>query len=169
MKILDNVLTPPTYKKCANKLQELMLQKVWGVSRLGWDKGLLKGVSGDTSMTLLDDELAAVVLDEIGMHLPKADELMMQFYIWHPYSGIAPHNDGSFEFGATIYLNHSWPTEAGGLFVWWEDETDLVMKAICPSKNMMVLNDEKQRHMVTQVSPYIQEPRCTIQIWGMKA
>ena len=55
----------------------------------------------------------------------------------------------------------------GGLFVWKDDNSD-IMKAIAPQKNMMVLNDKKQHHFVTSISPLIQEFRITIQIWTKK-
>ena len=55
----------------------------------------------------------------------------------------------------------------GGLFVWKDDNSD-IMKAIAPQKNMMILNDEKQHHLVTSISPLSQEFRITIQIWTTK-
>ena len=168
MKTFANVLTPATYQRCVSKLGEAKSEQAWGSSQLFWTEDLKAGVPGNTSMMSLDDELSKAVLDDVGMLFPKAERVVMQLYIWHPFSGIAPHRDGDNRFGATIYLNHSWPAHAGGLFVWWEDETDPIMKAVCPTRNMMILNDENQEHMVTQVSPYIRQPRYTIQIWGIK-
>ena len=55
----------------------------------------------------------------------------------------------------------------GGLFVWKDDDSD-IMKAIAPQKNMMVLNDEKQHHLVTSISPLSKEFRVTLQIWTHK-
>ena len=81
-------------------------------------------------------------------------------------SGIACHSDECYESGATIYLN-DWNMNFGGLFVWKDDNSD-IMKAIVPQKNMMVLNDEKQNHIVTSVSSLSKGYRLTIQIWTKK-
>ena len=49
----------------------------------------------------------------------------------------------------------------------WEDRKNPgLMKALCPQRNVMVLNDKKEEHFISQVSPYTPEPRFTIQIWG---
>ena len=41
------------------------------------------------------------------------------------------------------------------------------MKAIAPKRNMMVLNDKREFHSVTPISPLCKEFRCTIQIWDL--
>ena len=41
------------------------------------------------------------------------------------------------------------------------------MKAITPKRNMMVLNDNREFHSVTPISPLCKEFRCTIQIWDL--
>ena len=56
----------------------------------------------------------------------------------------------------------------GDSWVMWEDDISKergVTNALWPKKNMMVLNDEKEEHWVTTVSP-LAPLRCTLQIWG---
>ena len=49
-----------------------------------------------------------------------------------------------------------------------EEKTDYTFKAICPKQNMMIVNDTAELHTVTTISPYITNPRFSIQIWGME-
>ena len=42
------------------------------------------------------------------------------------------------------------------------------MRALSPSKNTLVLNDEKEVHFVTTISPECPQYRVTLQIWGKK-
>ncbi|AMO43037.1 hypothetical protein R1080702_023 [Cyanophage S-RIM32] len=83
-------------------------------------------------------------------------------------SGIAIHEDKSHFFGATIYLNKVWYTNAGGIFLYETEETKTtgIMNAIVPQKNLMVVNDKHERHLVTPVSFNVPEFRFTMQIWG---
>jgi len=48
----------------------------------------------------------------------------------------------------------------------FEENKRLKTTAITPEYNCMVLNNSKQMHRVTAVSPLAPSPRMTIQIWG---
>ena len=47
-----------------------------------------------------------------------------------------------------------------------EDED---VNVIVPTRNTLVVNDQKERHLVTTISSQAMFPRVTIQIWGNKA
>ena len=100
---------------------------------------------------------------ELKSSLPKYTELILQYYIWQPQSGIAWHNDKAPDklFGATLYLNEEWEPNAGGWFVWEDGDG---YHAILPKKKFLVVNDDTQNHCVTPVA--FENCRCTIQIWG---
>ena len=83
-----------------------------------------------------------------------------------PTSGISIHNDPHVDWGATIYLNHKWPLNSGGWFLWQDSKKNAPWKAVPPTRNMMVLNDKKQYHCVTPVAPNVKEPRLSLQIWS---
>ncbi len=52
----------------------------------------------------------------------------------------------------------------GGILLYEESDG---WKAFNPSYNSMVVNDSKQNHMVTQVSPLAAQNRYTLQIFGV--
>ena len=93
-------------------------------------------------------------------------EFTFQYYLWGPNSGIADHDDAGYDVGATLYLN-DFPLNYGGLFVYEDADNDL--KVVAPTRNTLVVNDQKERHLVTTVSSQATFPRLTIQIWGNRA
>jgi hypothetical protein len=55
-----------------------------------------------------------------------------------------------------------------GVFLYKDKEkTGPEWTALLPEHNTMVVNDNKEQHMVTAVSPYSTDLRYTIQIWGV--
>tara|TARA_B000000565_G_scaffold109979_1_gene82520 strand:+ start:74 stop:577 length:504 start_codon:yes stop_codon:yes gene_type:complete len=166
MKIHRNVLSEELLEHCIQELVELSKERTWGSSTLIWSRDLLEGISGSTLKTFVTPVTKEKIIKCISKYYPDDIEYNMQYYIWQQNSGISCHSDECYESGATIYLN-DWNMNFGGLFVWKDDNSD-IMKAIAPQKNMMVLNDKKQHHFVTSISPLIQEFRITIQIWTTK-
>ena len=72
-----------------------------------------------------------------------------------------------YKFGATIYLNPEWELDNGGIFVWKPHSTeDFLHNAILPQRNMMVLSDEEEKHLVTPLNFDAKSMRFTLQIWG---
>tara|TARA_Y100001937_G_C6939160_1_gene249539 strand:- start:55 stop:558 length:504 start_codon:yes stop_codon:yes gene_type:complete len=166
MKIYKNILNEDLLNHCTQELVMLSKERTWGSSFLGWNQDLLAGISGSTLMTFVTPTTKESIIKCISKHFPDDIEYNMQYYIWQYNSGIACHSDECYESGATIYLN-DWNMNFGGLFVWRDDSSD-IMKAIAPQKNMMILNDKKQDHFVTSISPLSQDFRITIQIWTIQ-
>jgi Rps23 Pro-64 3,4-dihydroxylase Tpa1-like proline 4-hydroxylase len=115
----------------------------------------------------VSDELSELIHEEIKPYLPEHETIRCNFHLWQPLSGIAEHNDGHRKFGATIYLNEEWPPNAGGWFVWEDEETRQsgIHKALIPTRNTMVLNDNHENHWVTSIAATPPDNRCSIQIW----
>ena len=166
MKIHRNVLSEHLLEHCIQELVVLSQERSWGSSSLRWGRDILEGVSGSTLMTYVTPVTKEKIINSISKYYPDDVEYVIQYYIWQHHSGISIHDDECYDSGATIYLN-DWNMNFGGLFVWKDDNSD-IMKAIAPQKNMMVLNDEKQHHLVTSISPLSKEFRVTLQIWTHK-
>ena len=163
MKVFKNVLDQETMVNVKKDIENLSCQNVWRSSQFFWSKGILEKVTGDCSIAVVKDSIANQIKKCILDKLPPTESMTFQYYVWRQNSGIALHSDQGFKYGATIYLNNNWDINSGGIFLWEEGD---YLKGICPEYNTMILNDEKEFHLVTTVSPLITEFRCTIQIWG---
>jgi hypothetical protein len=116
----------------------------------------------------LDEKIKKLLETELSIAFESYDYegLDFQYYIWDSYSGISPHDDVVYKFGATLYLNSN-SIYFGGLFVWQDEECpDNFYRCLNPQENMMVVNDNRELHFVTTISPHAIEYRYTIQIWG---
>lgn len=167
MKIINNVLDQKTVVNALEELSGNFNERKWSSSLFMWDKEIHNGIKGSCMSALVSKKLSNEIELDIKKYLPNYSELYMQFHVFQYYSGVAVHDDGTRKFGATIYLNKRWDANWGGLFLWKDNEKDEIMKGVLPKPNMMVLNDERQMHLVTPISPDCEEPRCSIQIWGL--
>ena len=138
----------------------------WASSVIIWEPPLRQGISGSTIAAMTSEEIRNDIVKEISPHVPEC-EIVTQYYVWQPHSGIAMHDDSGRRFGATIYLNETWHPNSGGWFI-WEDKDTREWNTILPTKNTMVLNTSKEKHLVTSVAPDGFAIRVTIQIWGLK-
>ena len=169
MKIINNILSRETFQEALKELSDNFNHRNWSSSLFMWDEKIHDGIKGSCMSALVSKKLCEKIEKDIKRHVPSGySGLYMQFHVFQYYSGVAVHNDGTRTFGATIYLNKEWDANWGGIFLWKEDEDDEIMKGILPKPNMMVLNDEREMHMVTSISPDCKEPRCSIQIWGIE-
>lgn len=169
MKIYKNAISPQSCYDCIKEFRSNREKNVWSSSTLKWTSQLKSCITGECLSFYLSDELKEKVEDEIKEYLPEYESLTIQFFCWMPNSGISLHNDGGHKFGATIYLNSPWLAEWGGIFLWHENVNDSaggLLSGLVPSVNTMVVNDSKQFHMVTPVSPRSPDLRLTLQIWG---
>jgi hypothetical protein len=168
MKIIKNVLSEDLYRDIISEFKSFVHIPVWTSSILNWEGGLKVGLHGSCLSSVIPDKTKKRLEKEISAHLPEYDELLCQYYIWQQFSGISWHDDTNHKFGATIYLNQEWHPNYGGLFIWFDNESNIddVHHVICPSKNTMIVNDNNEYHMVTPVNTVIPDMRCTIQIWG---
>ena len=167
MVVYENVLSDETIELFRENTLSKFGSQCWAFSSSTWGEEVLKGVVGECMSSLVDDELKNKILGEIGHLLPKCSSYMLQQYIWGKNSGVSKHNDGTHKFGATIYMNKYWDVNYGGVFLWRKpEEPDSSMKVIVPSFNTMVLNNDKNMHMVTSISSIAPDYRVTLQIWG---
>ena len=166
MQIYHNVLSQELIQNCWKEVEYLLTLPVWSSSSTIWEEGIKQGVTGSTLMTKVPSMTDNRIIKCISKYYPNDTEYMIQYFVWQNYSGIAFHADGNYRSGATIYLNEDWDKNLGGLFV-WQEEGNEIMKAIAPKKNMMVLNNKREFHSVTPISPLCKEFRCTIQIWDL--
>ena len=184
MKIYENVLPVELLLECQTELRFLHEQRVWQNSSLVWPKSIQRNVVGVVNQTMVGLDLAKKINEvlfenyfskyqmsmksitlknNVAVPVPQL-KITYQHYIWNKMSGISMHDDTNHLFGATVYLNETWDVEWGGVFL-WKDKKD-TLKALCPKLNTMVVNDEQENHMVTEISPYAPGVRMSIQIWG---
>jgi Rps23 Pro-64 3,4-dihydroxylase Tpa1-like proline 4-hydroxylase len=163
MKIFANVLPEDHLDSIQKEFSELLKKNVWQSSRHIWGEKILQGVSGSCLITATSNDVNMLLRSCLKDKVPKYRELSTKFYVWEKSSGIATHRDGVYEFGATIYLNRDWDMNFGGILLYEESDG---WRAHNPAYNSMVVNDSKQNHMVTQVSPLAPQDRYTLQIFG---
>jgi hypothetical protein len=166
MKLHKNVLNSETILLFRKELSNNLNKKCWAVSSLFWHDDLLRGIQGSCIASNLPELVENKIINDIKELVPPCNKLLIQCYVWGKNAGIAIHNDHSYKFGATIYMNDDWNINDGGIFLWKPNRKE-EYKVIIPEFNNMVLNDNREFHMVTPVSPYITSPRVTIQIWGV--
>jgi len=166
MKIIQNVLSEDLFSRCKKEVNQKLSKNEWTSSVIIWEPGLRQGISGSTIAAMTSEDVHNDIVKEISPHVPECD-IVTQYYVWQPHSGIAMHDDSGRRFGATIYLNETWHPNSGGWFI-WEDKDTREWKTILPTKNTMVLNSNKEKHLVTSVAPDGFAIRVTIQIWGLK-
>jgi len=169
MKIYEDVLPKKLLKKCIEELRSSQQSRVWGISNLFWEEGLKVGLVGNVSISGLPKELSLEVHEVLIKYFSKiGSAFIYQYYIWNKMSGISMHDDSGYAEGATLYLNETWDSNWGGLFVWKDknEKKEYKLNAICPKQNMLIINDESEMHLVTSVSPTSPHVRTTIQIWN---
>ena len=165
MKIIDNALPQHIFEDVRQYLQRNMGDFSWQSSEILWEPGLKIGIIGSCLIRETPEDLRLNVEQELSKHLPDYDELVINFHVWQHGSGISAHTDSSYKFGATLYLNTDWHYNHGGLFV-WQPEGEQTMRALSPSGNTLVVNDEREVHMVTPISTIAPSFRVTLQMWG---
>ena len=170
MKIYTDVLPQELIDECGNQIQTMATQRVWGPSVFNWVDDIKSSSCGEVLAVYIPADLVIKLNDALRetyfSSYKQTKKLIYQFYVWNKLSSIDMHLDTKYTIGASIYLNKTWNTNLGGLFVWEDKKTDHALKVLCPKQNMMVINDIDEKHGVTLVSPYISMPRLSIQIFG---
>ncbi len=166
MKIINPALSEELLLDCERSFFDLSEEKIWISSDTYWQKSLTRNISGICNTADVPENLRVKVENEIKEYLPEYNHLVVTFSIWHRHSGICLHNDANSIFGVTIYLDKIWDPEWGGLFIWYEKNNFDDPRIFIPKRNYMILNDEQEYHMVSEVSPFAQTVRKTLQIWG---
>tara|TARA_B100000131_G_scaffold260644_1_gene256540 strand:+ start:118 stop:621 length:504 start_codon:yes stop_codon:yes gene_type:complete len=166
MRVIDNVLSDDLISRCREEVDIKISnnEMCWASSSLLWSEKVREGVTGSCLASLTSEEINESIIEEILPHVPDdVKQISTRYYIWQPNSGIAIHDDGSYRFGATIYLNPEWHPNYGGWFIWRDKDID-EWKVILPIENTMVVNIDKEEHLVTPVTQ--NQFRVTVQIWG---
>tara|TARA_Y100001970_G_scaffold25949_1_gene31051 strand:- start:202 stop:729 length:528 start_codon:yes stop_codon:yes gene_type:complete len=166
VKIVSNALSDDLLSRCIEEFKEKIKIPCWGSSSLLWQLKSQEGISGSTLCTYTSEEIGDDIAKQVLPHLPneyKFDKITTKYHLWQPHSGVSIHNDESYNFGATIYLNEEWDGNSGGWFIWRDKDTD-EWKVLLPTINTMVMNIDCEQHLVTPVSP--NKFRLTIQIFG---
>ena len=167
MKHFDRVLTDKLLQDIRMEVSETHNEEAWKGS-FAWPSELTKGYFSNCLSRTIVGEMKERILKEIQLFLPECKVYYLQYYIWQQLSGIAVHDDHDKVIGATIYLNDTWVPENGGIFLYKDKEKPgPEWTALLPEHNTMVINDNKEKHRVTSVSPYTTDLRYTIQIWGV--
>ncbi|QFG06320.1 2OG-Fe(II) oxygenase superfamily protein [Synechococcus phage S-SCSM1] len=166
MQVCTNVLSSELLEHCQKEIIKLSAEQVWGSSHLRWNENIKDGIVGSCLQSYVPEKTHEMLVHDLhDEYFSNKSEYLIQYYIWQPNSGISFHNDSyDGRIGATIYLNETWNQNHGGLFLWYDDHP-IVMRAISPQQNMMIISDAEQKHAVTQISPLCDEPRYTIQMW----
>ena len=168
MKIHHDVLSEATLLAVEAEQQHRARDDIWRSSALSWQAHLLTGIDGECLSTEVTGGLRDLILADVAALLPRSRSIEIRHYFWMQNSGIAWHDDGGEVFGATIYLNREWHVNWGGIFLYLpRDETiDRGLRAVFPSCNTMVVNDQAEHHSVTPVT--VKQVRTTLQIWCNK-
>ena len=168
MKIVNNALSDSLLLKLLQETENKKQLPCWTPSDFfKWNAAQIqKGFAGTFLQTLLNNKDLQKELEvELRPHLPTFRALTVYHQIWLKNSGIYHHDDGHVDFGVTVYLTEEWDMSDGGIFM-WEDRDSKEFKTLCPTFNTVVVNDRRETHMVTPVSPLTQKLRSTLQIWG---
>jgi hypothetical protein len=104
-------------------------------------------------------KIEAEIIEKLNIEYIKA----ILFYWYMPCSHIPWHYDKNHNGAITIYLNNDWNRDNGGLFL-FEDETNDIIKAIVPKRNMAVHQFGGVHHSVCPLTMN-SEIRKTIQIF----
>ena len=169
MKLYQNVISNTLREKCVDEIRNNSQKKVWESSSLIWNRNIRNNISGSCIICEVSEVLTAELSNSIIKYLPKHEKIAFQFCIWQADAGVSLHDDGEYRFGATIYLNKHWNIDWGGIFLWYDTKQDFHsgnVKGFVPRDKTMILNDEKQLHLVTPVSASSPDFRMTIQIRG---
>ena len=151
MKIIKDALSEELISSCVDVYEELDYRK-FSPTFIWWDDVLRDGQTASPFAAPVPSDVVDRLLPEIQEHIWiwEGDvEFTFQYYLWGPNSGIGAHNDATYDVGATLYLN-DFPLNYGGLFVYEDADNDL--KVVAPTRNTLVVNDQKERHLVTTIS-----------------
>jgi len=161
MKLIRDSISDDLYQKCFDEIKKKRFENCWKSSSINWIDEIKKGIIGSCIITPVSDIIHDLLEEKLNSVLPEYRELVCQYYIWQPQSGISWHKDSGRIFGATLYLNDLWHPDSGGWFIWKDGREH---HTILPEKKLLVINDQNQYHCVTPVSSSMF--RCTIQLWG---
>ena len=160
MILVENALPNDLLNLCNEDIDAKLGKGVWK-SNIVWHDSLYDGIVGSCLRADLDPKCSLLVRSKLRDLFPQCKKIHWYYHYWTKLSGINWHDDYSYRFGATLYLN-DWKKEWGGLFLWEDDG----LHCLCPKKGMLVINTEKQLHSVSTISNSAPYARRSIQIFG---
>ena len=124
MLVYKNFLTEDVIKALKEDLNLNLKRNTFALNNSFWLKDLTKNIPGIVNICNVSKEIEIFLLDKIREFVPNNNNnIKAMHYLWHPLSGINMHNDGAFNFGATIYLNDHWDIHWGGLLLEVENKS----------------------------------------------
>jgi hypothetical protein len=160
----------------AKKYYEFGLDVVSGKSGLNyvwtnqaWDKGIVKDSAMVVCIRLPDEflpQLQLILEDKFifdkNRDMPLMDSKSAMVYVWSTNSYIPVHSDYIYSRAVTVYLNENWEYNDGGMFNWFDPESQ-EWKNIEPRFNRAVVNDSGYEHGITPVKS--SNNRITLQVF----
>jgi hypothetical protein len=163
MKIYQNVLSEKTLDIIHDDIEMRKYESCWSSGNLIiWDETITRNITGTVIFKKISDEISSIITEELKLIIPADRKLYLNYNLWYPNSGISWHNDGGYKYGFTLYLNRNWDLNWGGLFM-WEDYSSNEYKMFPPEYNTLILNDNREYHAVSIISPTVNCYRLTIQ------
>ena len=170
MRVIKNALSEDVFSYCKKELESRLQEKEsWWVSKGPFYTGvdMHKNKNRDIMASRILPETSQLIANDIKKHTPKIRGGFSAKYMeCQPTTGYRIHDDSARHFAATIYMNETWHPNSGGWFVWQERDTK-EWKTILPQRNLMVVNDCLEEHLVTPVAHDTPISRFTIQIWDL--
>jgi Rps23 Pro-64 3,4-dihydroxylase Tpa1-like proline 4-hydroxylase len=155
MKTILNFIDETFIQKVIEDNNRMMYSNVWR-SNLGWQEEIISSC-GTVLIRSLDDLDKSIICDALERHgliSSKAKiELDAQAYLWNRLSFIPWHSDkdqyDTVRYAATLYLNHEWKDDWGGLFLYKMNDN---IFAEAPLFNKLVFNDNNFPHATSMLS-----------------
>lgn len=163
MKIYKNVLSEETLNIIDSDIDKSKYDFSWSSGNLiNWEESITRNITGTVVYKPVPNDIEFLIKEELANILPESNDLHLKYNIWHPNSGISWHNDALYIYGFTLYLNMDWDINWGGLFMWEDIATD-EYKMFPPEYNTLILNENREYHAVSIISPTATNYRLTIQ------
>jgi len=170
-----DVLDESVIDNIRNYLESNLDKPIWTSSSF-WQEELIRSSSIISICNVNDkgivDSVKNTIENILDVNFDELDfEFVCQLYLWSRMSYITWHDDKTYPYNGTIYLNKDWNMNDGGIFLWMDNQTQEI-KGIEPLYNTMVVNshsdnDPCNSHCVTSIVPDVLESRITIQ-WRAK-
>lgn len=166
-----DVLDEQTISDFFQYLQSLLDRPVWTSSN-EWSKCLVKSSSIISicriTNPLIENKIKKRVQDLLNLDFESMNMVFhSSIYLWSRMSYITWHDDATYPYNGTIYLNQDWNSDDGGIFLWRDNKTNEI-RGIEPIYNSMVVNsycdeDPLNYHCVSSIVPAAPTTRVTIQ------
>tara|TARA_R110000803_G_scaffold210465_2_gene282365 strand:+ start:2634 stop:3170 length:537 start_codon:yes stop_codon:yes gene_type:complete len=162
---IQNFLDYETYKEIHSQVfrdKGINLQS----TKDEWQKGLLHGHKNFTKKTQFSSEQYLLkkiktILQDNPLHKIECNNFNFVLHSMEDGAGINWHNDGSYKYGVTYYLNRRWNSKFGGELMFSQDRFSGFIPV---TGNSLLILKTPLLHKVSAVTkPLV--PRKTIQIF----